>query len=267
MPTIRESFAPLLPTLAILLAGVLHAGVDDEEEVQTRISVLAIGDPPLPRYEMRNDMRHVLETPAAEHPPGRLYVRNRDRDGESFKELTLGINIPMGYITYRGQRKLVLYRDDGDSGKTEFTSLELPELRDDLTVFLLRERRSRSWLQRPTVRYFDNSQAAFPNDSVRLINLSSVPVLASINGDQPRRLAAGRSVVVRIPRQEQGVLAYKVAAEIEEQLQPLLDSAITTMPDTRFNLVIYDSDGAHARSPVNIAFYFERTPELNSETP
>lgn len=263
----NHSFFIYLLGIGLLILGSLQAKGEPEEEIETRISVVAIGDPPLPGYEMRGGLRHVFDTPVSEHPPSVIYVRQKGGDNGPFKPVSLGMNIPTGYITYRGERKLVLYGEGKDAEKSEFASIEIPELRDDLTIMFVRDHVSKSWDKAPRIHAFDNSLVAFPNDSVRVINLSRVPIRASINQDHVFQLAVGRSKVIRIPRVDQGILSYAAVAVVGKELLPLIDTATTTMPDTRFNLVIYDSDGAHARKPVNLTFYFERPPEVVPDPP
>jgi hypothetical protein len=48
-------------------------------------------------------------------------------------------------------------------------------------------------------------------------------------------------------------------------LYPLVDTATTTMPDTRFNLIVYNTDSGNPRTPVDIASYFERPPQKDHE--
>jgi len=256
---------PTLLASILLIAGVPHALAEKPDEVETRISLLAVGTPPLPYYEFRNGQRHVFDTANSEYPPAQVHVREKRGDNESFKPVSLGLNIPTGYITYRGQRKLVLFRDDEDAQKSVFASIDIPELRDDLTLILVRDRHSKSWEKPPQVHAFDNSLAAFPNDSVRLINLSPLAVRARINDGRVLEIAVNRSTVVRIPRKDQGILSYRIAAVHDGRIYPLIDTATTTMPDTRFNLVVYKSDSATARAPVDIASFFERPPQKDAE--
>jgi hypothetical protein len=246
---------PLLTACLAVLTNV-KAPAQIPDHVETQISVLAIGDPPQPRYVIRNDRRHLLDTATAEHPPAEVLVREKRGEKESFKAVSLGLNSPTGYITYRGERKLVLMREDSGGERSEFASLTLPDLQNDLAIFVLRNRKAKSWAEAPDVHYFDNGLAAFPGDSVRLVNLSTLPIRAQINDGRVFQLAVGRSTVVRIPRKDQGILKYRIAAVANETIHPLIDTATTTMPDTRFNLIIYNSDST--RMPLDIASYFER---------
>ena len=254
----------LLASLPWALAAVPSVA-QEAEEIQTRISLLAIGDPPQPRFEFRDDRRHLLETPASDSPPGEVLVRQKKGKEESFKAVPLGLNSPTGYITYRGERNLVLFREDADKKRSEFARIALPELRDDLTLLLLRNRASKSWEKEPMVYYFDNSLTAFPNDSVRVINLSSLAIRARINDGTAFDLAAGGHKIIGIPRKDQGILSYRIAAVADGTLFPLVDTATTTMPDTRFNLIVYATSPGNPRTPVDIASYFERPPQKEQE--
>lgn len=246
--------------LAASFAALATAGAQASKSEQTRkqISVLAIGDPPQPRYVIRDDRRHLLDTAPTDHPPMEILVREKRGANESFKTVPLGLNSPTGYITYRGEPKLVLFREDGGGEREEFADIALPDLRNDLTIFLLRNRKTKSWANSPAVHYFDNGLEAFPNDSVRIVNLSTVTIRAQVNDARVFQIEAGRSSIVRIPRRDQGVLSYRIAAVVDDKIHPLIDTATTTMPETRFNLITYNSDGTDAKMPVNIASYFER---------
>ncbi|MFM7181399.1 MAG: hypothetical protein ACKO2G_08050 [Verrucomicrobiales bacterium] len=263
----RRFSVPFIASLLTALAAIPSLAQDGEkvEEVQTRISILAIGDAPQPRFEFRDDRRHLLETPAADSPPGEVLVRQKKGKEESFNAVPLGLNSPTGYITYRGERNLVLFREDAAKKRYEFARIALPEMRDDLTLLLLRNRTSKSWEKEPRVYYFDNGLGAFPNDSVRVINLSAVTVRARINEGTTFDLAAGGHKIIGIPRKDQGILSYRVAAVAEEKIFPLVDTATTTMPDTRFNLIVYATDSGNPRTPVDIASYFERPPQKDVE--
>jgi hypothetical protein len=256
---------PLLSACFLFSGTAATPAQQPSDRVETRISVLAIGDPPQPRYVIRDDRRHLLDTAPAEHPPAEVVVREKRGEKESFKTIPLGLNSPTGYVTYRGERKLVLFREDHGGERGEFANITLPDLRNDLAVFLLRNRKTKSWAETPDIHYFDNGLVAFPKDSVRLVNLSTIPVRAQINQGGVFQLAAGRSSVVRIPHAHQGILSYRIAAVVGEQVHPLIDTATTTMPDARFNLIVYNSDSAHARMPVDIASYFERPPQSHQE--
>lgn len=249
--------------LAFFAAGfVLLTSADAEtgksDPVEKHISVLAIGDPPQPRFVIRDDRRHLLDTAPSDHPPAEILVREKRGKNESFKTLPLGLNSPTGYITYRGERNLVLLRQDSGGDRSEFANIALPELRNDLTILLLRDRKTKSWATPPMVHYFDNGIEAFPNNSVRLVNLSTVPIRAQVNNDRVIQLNVGRSTIVPIPARDQGILSYRIAAVVDDKIHPLIDTATTTMPDNRFNLITYNSDGSDAQMPINIASYFER---------
>lgn len=256
---------PALHAIAFSILTPPALPAQEAEEVKTRISILAIGDPPQPRYIFRDDRRHLLETPVTEYPPAEVLVREKRGKAESFKPVPLGLNSPTGYITYRGEPTLLLFRQEETGGRSQFARIALPALRDDLTLFLLRNPDSKSWEREPKVYYFDNGLSAFPNDCARLINLSSFPVRASINQATPIEIISGGSKLVSIPRSEQGILTYRMAAMVEGQLYPLVDTATTTMPDTRFNLIVYNADSGDRRSPVNLTSYFERPPQKDTE--
>lgn len=256
----------LTHSLMLTLSGLFltlsnHAGAQSGEErgsSEIRISLVAIGNPPQPRFEIRDDRRHLVDTPVSEYPPPEIVLRESRRNTERFRSVPLGLNAPTGTILYRGGRTLDLFRDDQGASRSGFVSLTLPETRNDLTVFLTRNRSSKSWEREPQAHYFDNGLSAFPNDSVRVINLSSVPIRTRINDGRVFQVRAGGSNVVRITRKDQGILAYQIAAVLGEEVFPLIDTATTAMPDTRFNLVVYNSDSSDARAPVDLTSYFER---------
>ncbi|MEX1115302.1 MAG: hypothetical protein WEB53_08625 [Akkermansiaceae bacterium] len=254
----------ILATCVALLTAV-SSQAQQVEKVEKRISLLAIGNPPQPRYLIRGDRRHLLDNAATEHPPAEVMVREKRGGKESFKGVPLGLNSPTGYITYHGERELVLFREDSGKDRLEFARLTLPDLTSDLAIFLLRNRKTKSWESEPDVHYFDNGLTAFPNDSVRLVNLSTIPVRTQINDGRFFQLEVGRSTVVRIPRQDQGVLTYRIAVLVDDKIHPLIDTSNTTMPDTRFNIIVYNSDSADSRMVVDVASYFERPPLKNPE--
>jgi hypothetical protein len=245
--------------VAVLVAVSTQAQqVEKVEPVEKRISLMTIGNPPQPRYMIRDDRRHLLDTAATEYPPAEVTVREKRGKDVSFKSVPLGLNSPTGYITYRGERNLVLFREDSGKERLEFASLTLPEHTGDMAIFLLRNRKSKSWEKEPDIHYFDNSLAAFPNDSVRLVNLSTIPVRAQINDGRVFQLDVGRSTVVNIPRKDQGILTYSIAAVVDDKIHSLIDTSNTTMPDTRFNIIVYNSDSADSRMVVDVTSYFER---------
>lgn len=255
----------LLSSSALCLLLILAPGLVAQEQTDSppiRISLVAVGDPPQPKFIVRGDKRELVENSAADYPPGKLLVKEKNSKGEKFKELTLGLNTPTGYVTYQGEPVMNLYRaDQGAAPTTPYVSFPIPKLNVDMTILLTRDRRKDSWESGPIAKFLDNSLQSFPNDSVRYINLSAVPVRIVSGTEKIFELKPGEVKIINLPRSIQGVLSYKIAASVDGRIFPLSDSATTYTPDSRINLIAYNADGVDRAQLVKIARFFERPPE------
>ncbi|MEO5916321.1 MAG: hypothetical protein ABIS50_18935 [Luteolibacter sp.] len=227
-----------------------------------RISLLAVGDPPQPHFDVTTEKRTLQETPASDYPPSKVFLRDRSEKEKAFKEVSLGLNAATGYVVYKGESTLNLYRGETGDEKGLYASLPIPELHADMTIMLTRNTSKKSWETDPKARFFDNSLTSFPQDSARYVNLSSVPIRV-VNGKDPVfEIAPGGFRVVPLQRSEQGILAYRIAAAVDAKIFPIADTATTYTPDTRINLVAYNADGENKTQPVKVIRFFERPPQV-----
>ncbi|MES2922009.1 MAG: hypothetical protein V4819_10695 [Verrucomicrobiota bacterium] len=227
-----------------------------------RISLLAIGDPPQPRFSIAADGRRFEDGPPADYPPGTVFVRDKSEKESDFKEISLGLNAATGYVTYKGESTLNLYRAKAEDAKNLYASLPIPQLNADMTIMLTRNASKKSWETEPKARFFDNSLTSFPLDSARFVNLSTVSIRVVVGSEPVFEILPGAARVVRLQRSEQGILSYRIAAALDGKIFPLADTATTYTPDTRINLVAYNADGEDRSQPVKIIRYFERPPQI-----
>lgn len=256
----KPSFLRLGAALGIgLLAGSASAQQSGEQPKidlsRLRVSIIAIGDSPTPSFKMEGGKRSLIEVPESEYPPNPLYVE--DKKEKKLKPLSMGMNTPGDPIKHPGTSELELFEKKGaDAPPQSFIKVALPPVNEDLTIFVVRNPSTKSWRSTPIPRVYRNGLAAFPLNSARLINFSRLPIRAEVMGKVIDVAPMGTSIVP-LPKSEQGTMPYKAAAMSNNQVLPLANTAMSYTPDSRINLVAYESDGTEKRQPVKFMTYFE----------
>jgi len=89
-----------------------------------------------------------------------------------------------------------------------------------------------------------------------VMNFTRLPIRVEAMG-KVFDLQSQATQLVQLPHAEQGILTYRAAALVNEQIVPLVDTATTYPADTRVNLVAYEADGKDKRQPVKVMLYTE----------
>ncbi len=237
----------------------------------TRVSVIAIGDPPEPRMDIQGEFRVLVDVPESEYPPQRLFVPQR---GSSREEVFIGMNAPSSQFEYRGPSTLRLQerreRGEGNFSYSDYADVNLAAPGQDSTIVLMRSRPGASWRSAPRSMVFRNDTESFPLGTARIFNFSSKPLIFRVGDGEPFGLNPRAVRVVPVSGE---IFLYSIAWLDNDEPQIIAqDHASAFQNGDRINLVAYDTDSnnPNARSePIRFSTYFEFAPYSggSGETP
>ena len=255
-------FATLLPALLVWPLTAQDAPLPAKSK-PTRVALVAVGDPPDPDFEIKNDRRYLKETATSEYPPTLLYVPKLKTQGKP-DPIVMGLNLPGRQLEIHGTNTLQLMEavQTGDQiSYKEWTTIKLPVVNEDLTAFLYRSKPGASWRDSPKVLVLNNSLVAFPPRHIRVVNLSNKVVAYQLDGAEP--FAVQPSEFKILPTTKPDYCSYSVAfSQGEEWVTIASHQAATLQGDARVNLVAYDTDSNSPRNtvPVRLQSFYELPP-------
>lgn len=230
------------------------------EDAFTSVSLVAVGDPPDPRFKIANSRMKLQNVPEAEYPPTLLHVPKPDEKDKT-DMITLGLNLPGQQVKLKGTNSLRLMEAMVTGGETtykEWTTVKLPVMNEDLAVFLYRSSPGASWRNSPRAIVLRNGPQAFPAHHVRLINLSRKTLLFQL--ENAKTLSLGPMEFRVVPAGQGEYYSYSVAYKEGDKLQIVArQQACCMRADSRINLVAYESDTAVkcGRLPVTLRRFNE----------
>jgi hypothetical protein len=237
--------------LGILLADITVA---QEKPAARQLRLLAVGDMPPFRQEIRDGVRYELEPAPGTVPPRQIQIP-LDEETSLDATLTLG-SLTAALKAPGGAKPLILQAKHGEKW-LEWHKTTLPESGDCLVV-LWRDPQKKTWdAARSTVVADDAT--AFPAGTVRLMNLlptSSRFVFAERTID----VKAGAMLVLPLPV-ETAPVQIRVL-DTEQNWRSIFQSAISQGPGERGNVILYRADGVSPRSPVKVLMLRERAPAV-----
>lgn len=194
----------------VLLLGSLHA-MAETRAVQQGVPkpnysfrVLAIGASPPLIIEHQDGQR--IQRPPAEGsiPPLTLYAKSA---GEPLKfSPRLGRVSRVCRLKLNEERGLRLYtsvpqeNENADSTVTSWWKGQLPLGRKAL-VLLFREHKAKNW-DKPLGLCLRDDAVHFPANAIRLVNVSSLPIVVKIDQEKPSVLKPGKHVIYQRPKAE-----------------------------------------------------------------
>lgn len=208
---------------------------------------------------MKNERPVMVEPWPTELVPTPVFVKC----GKEYKSLSLGMNSPTEPWR-RPSGSVVDLLAEKDGKYTSYAKVQLPEGKEDVTIFMLRNQQSQDWQKEPYVMVFKNGIETFPLGSVRLINFSSVPLAVTI-GDAKNIISPKSVKIFPNPgtKSESVLFAYQISARINGAVQSLANTAISYDKKSRINFLVYDRDGKSEvklegdDQPVKVVKYFE----------
>ena len=253
--------ACLLPICFVLASPLVAQNAStDTPGAFTSVSLVAVGDPPEPRFMIAGSKMKLQSVPEAEYPPTMLYVPKADEKGK--KDLiTLGLNLPGKQVKLKGTKSLCLMESIESGGETayrEWTTVKLPVMNEELAVFLYRSGPSSSWRKSPQSMVLRNGPLAFPARHFRLVNLSKRVLTFRI--EDATAFSLQPMEVKVLPAGQREYCSYSAAYKDGENLKIVAQQQACSMhADSRVTLVAYDSDTAakSGRPPVTLRRFYE----------
>lgn len=259
------TLARSLPLLAISVGICASAALGQEAtssktpETSLRVNLLPVGDFPVSGAVIKNGMPVVVTPPPSELIPAAVSIKV----GKDYQSFALSMNSPTKqWALTSGSEVDVLAEKDGQY--SHYLKVRLPEVKEDVTVFMLRNQQSRDWQKEPATFVFKNGIETFPLGSVRLINFSSAPLQVKI-GEVKGIIAPKSQKVIPAPGMQGGnvFFPYQISVKINGVERSLANTATSYDAKSRMNLVAYDRDGKSEirqegdDQPVKLVKYFE----------
>lgn len=243
--------------LCLTLLGAQEEGgnADESEKVPKRsVRLLAVGNAPPFRQEIRDGIRYELPPPPGSLPPRKLKLVRQSKDGETEEEPTeLGeMRLQLGRLTSpmklrEGAGRLELRDDKGEL----WAQLACPETGNFL-VLLWTDPKVGNW-SKPRMKIVPDGQEA---GKVTFLNVSQMPV-AIVMGPERRALKPLQHWKTDLGPEKPVSFQLGVAVAgggIEREVALSLEQS-----ENESTLVVMsDSDGVRARRPLKITRLRER---------
>ncbi len=237
----------------LCVPGWARAREEEEEKSSPprQIRLLALGDHPPFRQEIRGGVRYELPPPAGSLPPREVLVGAGDKTAGTTR-LTLG-RISGGLTVPGGAGPLVLRKTGEPADAKPWLSLTRPES-GDFIVLLWRDPAANTWEMARSLVLSDGA----PAGSVTIANVAPGPVAAALGGKKfvlhpgkPVRklLATGKPVAFQLAVPGRTGRAKRTLSRSLEQ-----------EAGERTVVLVYRSDAQSPRSPVGVTVHRERAP-------
>lgn len=236
----------------VLTVHAVVAAPDSEKSRQARI--LALGDSPPFRQEIRDGVRYELEPPPDSIPP-REVIPGFGTEVSDAVELRLGrISVPVNVPTGEGTLDLRVKGEAPDAAP--WVSVKRPETGDFL-VFLWRNPAKENWRQVSSLNVPDGPLGA-PVDTVRIVNLFPLSIRI-LWGTESLVLPGGKTLLR--PIQPGAEVPFQIlVADASGTMQRYYSGAVTQNHGERGLVVIYRADGEAPRRPLKVVMMREPVP-------
>ncbi|MEI6606743.1 MAG: hypothetical protein WCP35_15650 [Verrucomicrobiota bacterium] len=240
-----------LMVISMVLGHAQDAGAPQKSRA---LRLLPLGEPPPFRQDVRDGVRYELEPDPGSIPPRQ--IRLGGGDSATLVRLNLGrasesLHIPSGTAP-------VAFREasapDDPTVKPWLTLY--PPATGNVIAVIWRDPGSRWNL--PKNRVLDDSAAALPAGSLRIVNLLPVDA-ALIFGDDRLILTPGKVLVkaISIGTDLPIQIAYKTPTG---QLQAFYSGAVMLNPNERAQIFIHRADSEKPRRPAKVVIFNETAP-------
>jgi len=270
MLALREKIARPLPMAGMALLCLLMplqgqdeaAGEEKPPSKGRKVRLLAVGDEPLFRADLRDGVLRERELADGVLPPPAV-TATTGKDKEVSTQLQLGgfsreMRVPKALAKLR-------LRDSREPESKTWTNVTLPEGADPLLVLLWRDPDLGKWSRARHVVLRDSIETA-PVGSLRVVNVTGALVALKFEGQQETvGLKPGRSVL----RLAKAGKPLPVSVAVQQQggaWLRLFQGAVEPGRTNRSMIVVYRSDGESPRRPANVKLLNERVvPILRAE--
>jgi hypothetical protein len=248
--------APRLGLVFLVLQGLLPAQDTPPSSAAAlrEMRVLAVGDLPPFRQEIRDGVRYELPPPPGSIPP-RSFRLAGDTGSSGPVPLALG-RISQAVKVPLGKGPLVLVGGDaGGEGQEPWLRLERPE-KGDFLVLLCRHPQRPSWRDEPVALVLPDGTEGAPAGSLFVVNAYPQAITVRWNG---RALPLARGAVERRELGADGGEAVLeiLARDASGAERRYYAGSVTQNPGERGWVVIHRADGEGARRPLKVVMLRE----------
>ena len=259
----------MLRLFAFLVFGFLGAPLVDAQAkaVETRtLRLLAVGDAPPFRQEIRDGIRYELPPPEGSVPPVRVELSASNGEGEE-QESEYEANDPknpgIGLKLNQISRRLTVPRAELRvrilAGNSEWHTCRLPEEGNFLLV-LWKDPKIKSWSKARSILVPDGG-SRFQSGDLRFINVSPAEVGFTVGEKEQFGLGRGK-VLFKSLGFSQGTPTKAFYEDAKGASKRLWSGALVQKKGERSTVVVYLADGLKPRRPLKLISFRERAVAL-----
>ena len=254
----RRSTEFVLPCAALALCLVVPSQAQDPdkpEPTQRTLRVLALGDPPPFRQEVRDGVRHELEAEPGTIPPRQVAFGA----GEAATSVTLRlgrVSEPLRLAAGAETAVFKLPATAADGTARDWLTLRPPP-GGDLLALVWRDP-GKNWFA-PRGMLLPDSAVAFPAGHLRGVKL--LPVQAALQLDAEQLLLdPGKTVVRPLPAGKDTPVQVAYLAPEDGAFRPFYHGTALIHAGERAQVIIYRADSETPRRPAKVMTYNELAP-------
>lgn len=250
--------------MIIVLAGGDQVAAREAGKKERHVRLLALGDPPPYRQEVRGGVAYELDPPPGSIPPRMIALSFTKEDSEeAIGECRLTLRRMSQRLVAPAGAGPLLLRDAGDDAPGKpWLKVQRPA-RGDFVVMVWRDPDSKTWDKVRSMVLTDTPEVA-PAGSLTIINLA-VNRLALVIDDEKLVLPPGRPVRRRVAPRRPVPIQVARAGEAGK-FESFLSRTVETGPDERSLVVFFRADGIKPRQPVQVIVHRERVPQAAAES-
>jgi hypothetical protein len=230
------------------ICGLGHA--EEKPKPARHARVLAIGDLPTFRQEIRDGIAYELDPPPGSVPPNQVIPGFGEETADA-------VSLRLGFITPSikvpgGEGPLLLRRKDAAPEATPWLTVQRPA-EGDFLIYLFRTAAKNTWDEPAAIVVPDG--AATPAGSVRITNLFPQAVRVAI-GKEGILLERGKSFV-RALKPGVDVPFQILIPDAAGAMKAYYSGSVTQNPGERGLVTIYRADGEKPRRPLKVSMLRE----------
>lgn len=214
------------------------------------LRILPVGDAPPFRQEIREGVRHELDTPEGALPPRELTVPVRKGKDDSEENVRLNLGRVSQAVPV-GAGPLILSDAQKGDDPEGWAKIRMPE-RSAALAIMFRDPRGKSWESVLSIVLPDDS-TSFPAGRVRFVNAS--PFALSVMFQGKRTVMKPGQVMLRQPARG-GVMRDEhlqlVVRDANGRTTRIFDATVSQDSGERSNVIIHWADGENPRRPARV---------------
>lgn len=246
--------------------GLLPSSAEEGALPPRTVRLLAVGDLPPFRQEIRDGVRYELPPPEGSMPPSRIEISALNEDGEEVKSenpagdpkkpgLKLPLNDISSSLSVPGAALTVRLQAEADT----WHQVELPE-GGDFLIILWRDPEEGNWAKARS-RLVPDGALKFKAGDLRFINVAPVTI-GIVIGDQERfELAPGKATLKSLGTST-GTPTEAHYQDRKRGWRRLWSSALVQNRGERSTVIVYRADGEKPRRPLKLIAMRERAVPL-----